>query len=470
MKAVCFFFLLVVSDVELLVSPDGQLECGSLGCYDPTIQGCIENSGSIQCLNSCNGACYSNAQYCYNDVIICSNGELVCEIQNSVHPNWFPLGPKCYAPSQYSCYSDTLCENYLSCGTQCVNDYNTACANNQTLCPGFNARSYYGFNNDNLDVCGPQQQCYDKRVSVCLDETTVCQGMNAQLCGTECFNPDLQICVNDVVQCLNSCNGACYSNAQYCYNDAIICNNDELVCEIQNSVAPYWFPLGLKCYDPSQYSCYSNTLCENYLSCGTQCVNDYNTACANNQTHCPGFDAWSYYTFNHDNLDVCGPQEQCYDKTASVCFDDSGTICPIGNQLCSGVCYDPQSQYCVTGDNTVYCLNNPSSPNCPSTIITIPSTTTIALMNVSDCCEAQDCTTNSDCCQPGSQECQCYRHITTDVYGSCLNPYTTPICADGCPVEGKCKFDSDCCKCQCAQVTFTDLDGQSTTKKRCIRR
>ena len=252
-------------------------------------------------------------------------------------------------------------------------------------------------------------------------------------------------------------------------------------------------------------------------------VNEYYIACAKNHSLCPGLHAWSYYNYYQDRLDVCGPQQQCYDNTVSICLGDNGTVCSIGNQLCSGVCYDPRFQYCIGGDNTIYCLNNPSEPNCPSSTTEttstspIPSTTeiastsqipstnettstspiptttettstspiptttettstspipstTMALTNVSGCCGAQECTTNSDCCQPSSLECQCYRHITSDVYGSCLNPYTIPICAEGCPVEGKCKFDSDCCKCQCAEVTFTDPDGQSTTKKRCVRR
>ena len=443
MKAVNFFLLIVVGGVESLVCPDDQLKCGSVDCYDPTIQNCIENDG----------ICYSSDQYCYNDTIVCNNNELVCDIQSST-------GPICYDPSEYGCYDNGVCPLYLSCSAKCVDDYDTACANNQTLCPGFDARLYYEFYTDRLDVCGPQQQCYDNTITVCLNGTTLCPGANAQLCGTECFDPDKQICVNDIIQCLSSCNGRCYSNAQFCYNNTIICNNNELVCDIQSSISPL-------CYDPSRYGCYENGICQHYMSCGGRCVNDIFTACANNQTLCPGFYALFYSLFYKDRLDVCGPQQQCYDNTVSVCLGDNSTVCPIGNQLCSGLCYDPRSQYCAGGNNTIYCLSNPSESNCLSTTT---MTTSMPLTNVSNCCGTQECTTNSDCCQSDSLECQCYRHITSDVYGSCHNPYTIPVCADGCPVEGKCKSDSDCCKCQCAEVTLTDLDGNLLTKKRCIQR
>ena len=229
---------MIASGVESLICPDGQLECGSVGCYDPTIQGCIENNGGLECLNSCNGACYSNAQYCYNNKIICNSNQLVCDIESLTNPT-------CYDPGRYGCYNNGICEHYLSCGAQCVNDYYIACANNQTLCPGFDAWDYYVDVDfvGRLDTCGPQQNCYDKALSVCLNGTTICQGTNAQLCGTICFNPDIYICVNDIIQCLNSCNGACYSNAQYCYNNKIICNSNQLVCDIESLTNP-------TCYDP----------------------------------------------------------------------------------------------------------------------------------------------------------------------------------------------------------------------------
>ncbi|CAF1226553.1 unnamed protein product [Didymodactylos carnosus] len=278
---------------------------------------------------------------------------------------------------------------------------------------------------------------------------------------------------------------------------------------------PYYFSPGLKCYNSSVFNCLNNTLCSPYYGCGTQCRTNYNSACANdNQTICDGFD---YYNFN---VYVCGTQKQCYDNTISVCVNNN-TVCPIGNQLCSGVCYNPQTQYCTGGNNTIYCLNNPSSSSClltssqtPAgrtsstsarstsrtttklttttprtsattskitttrstmrTAATSPSITTpkapseTAALN-STCCAVKECTADADCCQRNI-ECQCYRHNQTDIYGSCLNPYVTPICANGCPVQAKCKYDTDCCKCQCAQVTFTNSDGLLVTKKQCAER
>ncbi|CAF1591301.1 unnamed protein product, partial [Adineta steineri] len=165
---------------------------------------------------------------------------------------------------------------------------------------------------------------------------------------------------------------------------------------------------------------------------------------------------------------VCGPQKQCYDTTTSVCLDyNNGTVCTIGSQLCSGACYNPQSQYCTGGNNTIYCQSNPSSSLCSVTSTTTTLTTTVAS---STCCPVQNCTTNSDCCQPAPLECQCYRHNATDIYGSCANPNITPICGTSCPVQSKCKQDLDCCKCQCADITFTDSNGQIATNKQCVRR
>jgi hypothetical protein len=37
-------------------------------------------------------------------------------------------------------------------------------------------------------------------------------------------------------------------------------------------------------------------------------------------------------------------------------------------------------------------------------------------------------------------------------------------------VQGKCKVDSDCCKCQCASVVFTDPSGISIERKQCVQR
>ncbi|CAF1530802.1 unnamed protein product, partial [Adineta steineri] len=205
------------------------------------------------------------------------------------------------------------------------------------------------------------------------------------------------------------------------------------------------------------------------FSCGNQCYSSYQSECVNNETICINSRYFVYDTISQQTARVCGPQKQCYDITTDVCLDyNNGTVCAIGSQLCSGACYNPQSQYCTGGNNTIYCQSNPSSSLCSVTSTTTTTlTTTVAS---STCCTVQNCTTNSDCCQPAPLECQCYRHNATDIYGSCANPNITPICGTSCPVQSKCKQDLDCCKCQCADITFTDSNGQIVTNKQCVRR
>ncbi|CAF2103954.1 unnamed protein product [Rotaria magnacalcarata] len=389
---------------------------------------------------------------------------------------YFPTNLTCYNSSQSICSNNTLCYPQYSCGTQCLLDYNSVCVNNRTICTGFYFWSYYYANNVNL--CGPQQICYDNTTSVCLNGTTVCPGLNGRLCGATCYNPNSQTCTNGTIRCINSCNGTCYSNSQYCYNNTQVCNNGEAVCNVKSYLFSY-FPTNLTCYNSSQLVCSNNRLCYPQYSCGTQCLADTNSVCVNNRTICTGFNFWSYYYTN--NVNLCGPQQVCYDNTTSVCLGVNGTVCPVGNQLCAGICYNPQSQYCIGDNNSVYCLSNPSSSSClytsTTTLVptaTIDPTTTIAtttpVVVSGSCCAVQNCTRNSDCCQRGSVECQCYRQNQADAYGSCSNLYVTPPCGNSCPVQSRCKEDSDCCRCQCAEVRFTDTDGGLYIKKQCAPR
>ena len=246
-----------------------------------------------------------------------------------------------------------------------------------------------------------------------------------------------------------------------------MCNNGEAVCNATAPLWPYYTAPGLTCYNSSQSVCSNNSLCDRYYSCGSQCLPTYYTACANNQTICSGFYQWN------TNVKTCGSQQQCYDVTNSTCVNGT-TVCSLGSQLCSGLCYNPQSQYCVGGNNTIYCLSNPSSPNCPLnttqwTSVT-SSTTAPTPIAPGSCCANKNCSINADCCQQGLMECHCYRHQQNDTYGSCLNPNVTPMCGDGCPVQDRCRVDSDCCRCQCASVTFIDPNGNSITKRQCLAR
>ena len=170
---------------------------------------------------------------------------------------------------------------------------------------------------ETLAVCGRQQTCYDRNASVCLNGTTICPALNARLCGSTCFNPDLQTCSSGRVRCNKSCNGTCYSNSQYCYNNRKVCNNNESVCDIKNYNPFNYVPYGLTCYNASEQVCWNNTLCDPYSACGTKCIADYSMACANNQTLCPGFNFYDYHDYySTRTLAVCGRQQTCYDRNA----------------------------------------------------------------------------------------------------------------------------------------------------------
>ena len=114
MLTASFLLLLLAAGVESLVCPSGQQPCGSIGCYDPSTQGCTSGgTHSIQCINSCNGTCYSNAQYCHNNTKVCNNGELVCDVQNYNFLSWFQYGLTCYNSSQMKCSNNPVCKSVL---------------------------------------------------------------------------------------------------------------------------------------------------------------------------------------------------------------------------------------------------------------------------------------------------------------------------------------------------------------------
>ena len=260
MIAKCLLLLLLFTvGVKALICPAGQQSCGTTGCYDPNIQGCVTNGSRIQCINSCNGTCYSNNQYCYNNTLICNNGESICDIRNYGPMIWYSVGLTCYNSSQMMCSNQSMCWKGYSCGSRCYTVYNSACVNNETICQG--NQYYAGSQNPTARVCGPQKQCYDNATGVCLNGSTVCQGLDAQLCGSTCYNTSSAVCVNGTVQCINSCNGTCYSNNQYCYNNTLICNNGESICDIRNYGPMSWYGYGLTCYNSSQMMCSNQSMC-----------------------------------------------------------------------------------------------------------------------------------------------------------------------------------------------------------------
>lgn len=272
--------------------------------------------------------------------------------------------------------------------------------------------------------------------------SVTCSGSEL-LCGRSiCYDPATQYCTEfgTIIQCIGVCVNQCFNGT--------VCRLSQQLCIIkyQSSYESIYNPPIYQCYDPSYYACFNNTFCQHpYRSCNQQCLRN-NQVCVNNVTVCNVTNGY-YYDYKADQI-----------------------------KLCSGACYDSETQECV-GDS-VHCIRDPSiqkcidqstnSPQFPNTTTTISTTivsatTTTNAPASSTCCPAKQCTVDADCCAHDT-ECQCYRHNNQD-YGSCLNPYIQPICAEGCPVQEQCKKDTDCCKCQCAQVTVTNSNGTVVTKK-----
>ena len=165
-----------------------------------------------------------------------------------------------------------------------------------------------------------------------------------------------------------------------------------------------------ECYNPTYQACFNNSLCDRHRTCNQQCL-PYNQVCVNNVIVCNV----SGYYFNYETNQI---------------------------QLCNGVCYDSAIQKCVDG----YILSDFTS-NSPTTTAMTPTS------NSSSFCSVKECTKDDDCCVPGV-ECQCFQH-NNQGYGSCLNPNVLPTCTKGCPVQ-QCRNDTNCCKCQCGQITATE--------------
>ncbi|CAF1514265.1 unnamed protein product [Adineta ricciae] len=233
-----------------------------------------------------------------------------------------------------------------------------------------------------------------------------------------------------------TCDNRCYnSSASQCFNGTV-CPLGNQLCIVKYdpwSGYQYGSP-SATCYDPLYQVCSNNSLC-NYPSrvCNGQCMK-YGEVCVNNVTVCNVSSYYFYY--------------------------QPGQI-----KLCNGTCYDSAIQKCVS-EYTINCTRDPFTQECIGnhTDYTQNSTTSTS----SNCCEKTDCITDSDCCVQG-KECQCYKHNNQD-YGSCLNPNEQPICSKGCTIRGQCRNDTDCCKCQCGQITVTNVDGTVATKKQCVQR
>lgn len=282
--------------------------------------------------------------------------------------------------------------------------------------------------------------------------STTCSSSQLLCGGGICYDPTIQYCteLGTIVQCAGICGNQCYNpNTQQCFNGTV-CSLNEQLCIVEYDSSngytynsPYYW-----CYDPLYEVSFNNSLCQHpYRSCNERCLR-YNEVCVNNVTVCNVTSVYHNYEL-----------EQI--------------------QLCNGICFDSAVQQCVD-EQVVLCIRDPFTQKCIDRSISYSqflNTTTLSTSTISTttkssvlfrCCSVKQCTINADCCIRDT-EWQCFRHSNQD-YGSCLNPYIEPICAEGCPIQKQCRNDTDCCKCQCAQITVININGTLVTKKQCLPR
>ncbi|CAF0935611.1 unnamed protein product [Adineta ricciae] len=124
----------LIAGMNFLTYRGGRSPCGSVGCYDPNTQGCSGGGSTIQCINSCNGICYSNLQDCYNNTKI-----IIPSVLNNQKVNVSESERKCYDNTTQVCFSEnsTICPigNQL-CSDICYNPQSQYCigGNNTIFC------------------------------------------------------------------------------------------------------------------------------------------------------------------------------------------------------------------------------------------------------------------------------------------------------------------------------------------------
>ena len=507
-----------------------QLLCGGSMCYDPITQYCTESGMIVECIDVCGNQCYNPSTHqCFNETV-CESNEQLCMVKyNSDHGyEQNPPYYQCYNPMNYACFNNSFCQYpSRSCNQQCIR-YDEICVNNMTICNVTD--QYYNYQDGQIQLCDgecydsaieqctndtirciddcsgvcynssshqcfnetvcelneqlcmvkynsdhgyeqnpPYYQCYNpmnyacfnnslcqypsrscdqqciRYNEICVNNMTVCnvtgpyynyQDGQIQLCDGECYDSAIQQCTNDTIRCIDDCSGVCYNSSSHqCFNGTV-CELNEQLCMVKyNSDHGYeQNPPYYQCYNPMNYACFNNSLCQYpSRSCDQQCIR-YNEICVNNMTVC-NVTSW-YHNYR------------------------AGQI-----QLCNGVCYDSAIQKCGGGHSITNLTSNSSTITLTSTTTSISTTTVSASSN---CGSLKECTTDADCCVSGI-ECECFRHNNQE-YGSCLNPYAQPICATGCPAQGICRIDTDCCKFQCGQITVTDAYGSHVTKFQCVPR
>jgi hypothetical protein len=260
----------------------GYQMCGTTGCYDTTLQQCI------------------------NDNFVCNSWEQLCPADGSG-------SPVCYNPNTEKCIGGVVyanakaCSDTIGCGpdTQCSND-NTKCIS----CPDTS-----GFCKGS-DTCCPTGQVCASDGKTC----TICAGGTTS-CGNGCYTSGTQICCPDNKTICNSnqtcCNGNCCDAGTTCVNGAC-CQNDR-VFDIGNG----------------KKACCASELCNG------KCCSDPNTVCQNGKCMTICGDQFCDISNNEECLQV-GTTSRCihldcqFDNlyyTPNLLFDDSAKPLNVFQQL-----------------------------------------------------------------------------------------------------------------------------------------
>ena len=111
---------------------------------------------------------------------------------------------------------------------------------------------FYMVDSNSAVICGWTQslcgtQCYSPTQQRCINGI-VC-GWTQSLCGTHCYSPTQQKCINGIVcgWTQSLCGTQCYSPTQQRCINGIICGWDQSLC-------------GTQCYTPSQQRCRANNV------------------------------------------------------------------------------------------------------------------------------------------------------------------------------------------------------------------
>ena len=181
----------------------GYQMCGTTGCYDTTLQQCINNN------------------------FVCNSWEQLCPADGSG-------SPVCYNPNTEKCIGGVVyptakaCSDTIGCGpnTQCSND-NTKCIS----CPDTS-----GFCKGS-DTCCPTGQVCASDGKTC----TICAGGTTS-CGNGCYTSGTQICCPDNKTICNSnqtcCNGNCCDAGTTCVNGACCPNQNVYTINGQKACCP----------------------------------------------------------------------------------------------------------------------------------------------------------------------------------------------------------------------------------------